>query len=73
MRYISLDVETANNKHHDICSIGIILVENKKIIKKYYTLINPENVFSNTDIHGIKQEDVDGNQLLKNFGKIIKI
>lgn len=29
MRYLSLDVETANTDH-DICSIGVILVENKK-------------------------------------------
>lgn len=72
MKYLSLDVETANTDH-DICSIGIILVENKKIIKKYYTLINPESNIINTDIHGIKQENVDGKPILKNFGKIIKI
>ena len=69
MRYLSLDIETANNKHHDICSIGVVLVENKKIIEKHYTLINPENVFSedNTKIHGIKQEDVDGKPTFEEF------
>lgn len=70
MKYLSLDVETANNEHHDICSIGVILVENKKIIEKHYTLINPESYFSeyNTNnIHGIKQEDVDGEPTFEEF------
>ncbi len=68
IKYLSLNAETANDDE-SISSIGIILVENKKIIKKHYTLINPESDFSNTDIHGIKQEDVDGKPTFEEFWK----
>lgn len=60
MKYIALDVETANADYSSICQIGIAEFENGKVINKWNTLINPECYFDpfNVSIHGIKESDV---------------
>ncbi|WP_206912068.1 DNA polymerase III subunit epsilon [Enterococcus sp. DIV0840] len=53
--FIALDVETANDNRHSICSIGLVKFENGLITNEFYSLINPEEKFDsfNTNIHGI--------------------
>ena len=42
MNYTVFDVETANARRDSICSIGIVRVEDDKIVYKDSILINPE-------------------------------
>ncbi len=60
MKYLALDVETANADYSSICQIGIAEFENGKVIDKWSSLINPESYFDpfNISIHGIKESDV---------------
>ncbi|MBT6765326.1 MAG: 3'-5' exonuclease [Candidatus Cloacimonetes bacterium] len=60
MKYLALDVETANANYSSICQIGIATFENGEIIDKWKTLVNPETFFDdfNVFIHGIKEIDV---------------
>ena len=58
--YTVFDVVTANSSTASICSIGIVKVENNKIVFKNEYLINPEAEFSpiNVRIHNITPEMV---------------
>lgn len=58
--YIVLDLETPNCRANSVCSIGIVIVKDNKIIDKKYSLINPEDSFDNQNIniHGISRSDV---------------
>lgn len=60
MKYFCLDFETANSRAGDICSVGIICVENEEIQHTFYSLVNPETDFDPfcTYIHGITENDV---------------
>ncbi|ASK60954.1 hypothetical protein CFK37_01375 [Virgibacillus phasianinus] len=60
MNFISIDFETANEKRHSPCAIGIVVANESGIIDEYYSLINPLMDFSsfNIRVHGITQEDV---------------
>ena len=39
--FAALDFETANQYRSSICSIGLVFVENNKIVDTYYQLIKP--------------------------------
>lgn len=58
--YTVFDVETANSSRASICSIGIVKVENNKIVFENEYLINPETNFSriNISFHHITPESV---------------
>jgi DNA polymerase-3 subunit epsilon len=61
MKYTAIDFETANKEYHSACSIGLVRVEDHKIIKKDYHLIRtPDSYFNhrNIQIHGLTWEDV---------------
>ncbi len=49
-RYIAFDVETPNHRNHRISSIGVAVIENRRIVRKFYTLINPEQEFDTFNI-----------------------
>lgn len=55
MRFVTIDVETANANMASICSIGIAVYENGDLIDEWYSLINPKMRFDemNMCIHGI--------------------
>ena len=56
--FIGIDFETAT-RHH-ICSVGIVTVENGKIIDEYQALIQPPNNeydWRNSKTHGITKKD----------------
>lgn len=57
---ISIDFETANEKRFSPCAIGIVVANGEEIVDEFYSLINPQMVFSsfNIDIHGITPRDV---------------
>lgn len=61
MNFVSIDFETANEKRHSPCAIGIVVANEHEIIDEYYSLINPLVEFRsmNTYIHGITERDVE--------------
>ncbi len=62
MRYVALDIETANRERSSICSIGMVKFDEGQIVDEFYSLIDPESYFSysNIEIHGITEADVAG-------------
>ncbi len=60
MNFVSIDFETANEKRHSPCAVGLVVANEHKIIDEFYSLINPMMSFSgfNIGIHGITENDV---------------
>ncbi|MEA3320956.1 MAG: exonuclease domain-containing protein [Bacillota bacterium] len=58
--FIAFDFETANSSRHSICSVGMVIVKEGKIVDSIYQLINPEEEFDgfNISIHHITPHDV---------------
>lgn len=59
-RFAAIDFETANGKRSSICSIGIAIVEDNKVIDSIYTLVRPfPNYYCqwNTAVHGLTMQD----------------
>ena len=55
-----IDLETANADRASICQIGVVHVQDGKIIGQWQTLINPEDWFDEfyVGIHGIDEDSV---------------
>lgn len=72
--YISVDIENPNARGNSICSIGIIVVKNKKVVEQKYSLINPEDRFdiNNSNITGLNYSDVKDAPTFKEYWKSIK-
>jgi DNA polymerase-3 subunit epsilon len=62
VRFVALDVETANPDMSSICQIGIVHFEDGKAVDSWSTLIDPKDYFDgmNVSIHGIDEDDVRG-------------
>lgn len=62
MRFVSVDVETANEDLGSICQVGIVTFESGKIVDTWQSLVDPQDYFSpmNVSIHGISESDVRG-------------
>ena len=62
MRFVALDVETANPDMSSICQIGIVHFENGQVVDSWSSLVNPNDYFDdmNVSIHGIDARDVLG-------------
>lgn len=60
MNFVSMDFETANGHRTSACSLALVLVRENQIVDSFYTLINPQERFSdrNIAIHHIYPEDV---------------
>lgn len=59
-RFAAIDFETANGKRSSICSIGIAIIEDNKVIDSIYTLVRPyPNFYTRftTAVHGITMQD----------------
>ncbi|WP_313770642.1 3'-5' exonuclease [Bacillus sp. S/N-304-OC-R1] len=72
--FIAFDFETANRFRHSICSVGMVFVENGRIVDSIYELINPEEEFDafNIRIHGITDRDVQNAMTFDHFYQKIK-
>lgn len=56
MNFIAIDFETANSSRSSICSMGVAIVENGKLVESEHFLIKPTPNyydFFNSDLHGI--------------------
>ncbi len=59
-KFLAIDFETADNGRDSACAVGLVRVEDEKIVRKEYRLIRPprpEMLF--TYIHGITWEEVE--------------
>ena len=60
--FVAIDFETANYKRTSACAIGLVVVENRKVVETFSTLIKPEPFWflpDFTEIHGITAKDVE--------------
>lgn len=60
--FAAIDFETANGRRSSVCSVGIVIVRNGKIVEKFYSLIRPNpNYYTywTTEIHGLTRIDTD--------------
>ncbi|UZW54061.1 exonuclease domain-containing protein [Sphingobium sp. JS3065] len=62
MRFVAIDVETANAKYSSICQLGMVRFEHGKEVAAESIYIDPCTHFSpiNTRIHGISEKHVSG-------------
>ncbi|MEK5393298.1 3'-5' exonuclease [Margalitia sp. FSL K6-0131] len=72
--FIAFDFETANRNRHSICSVGMVFVEDGKIVDSVYSLVDPEESFDygNIQVHGIQAYDVEGAPTFDAFYESIK-
>ena len=60
--FIAIDFETANHHSCSVCSVGIVMVRNGRIVDSYYSLIQPEPNYYNyfcQRTHGLGHSDTD--------------
>ena len=62
MKFVALDVETANADLSSICQVGIARFNNGNVEDEWVTLIDPQSHFDmmNVSVHGIEESDVVG-------------
>ncbi|AEI94246.1 exonuclease domain-containing protein [Roseobacter litoralis] len=62
MKFVAIDVETANANMASICSVGVAVFENGELAQEWYSLIDPRDYFDgmNVSIHGIDETQVVG-------------
>lgn len=68
--FAAIDFETANGRRSSVCSVGIVIVREGKIVDKFYSLIRPRPNFYTpwtTAIHGLDHYDTDYEE---NFPKV---
>lgn len=64
MRFVAVDVETANPNMSSICQIGLVHFEGGREIRCESVLVDPQTWFDpmNVDIHGIDEDTVHGSK-----------
>jgi DNA polymerase-3 subunit epsilon len=62
MRFVAIDVESANPDMGSICQIGIAKFVDGQLVGEWSTLVDPEDYFDavNVSIHGIEPHMVRG-------------
>ena len=61
--FAAIDFETANFRRESVCSVGLVLVEEGKVVGSYYHLIQPTpNYFEErcVTVHGLTTADTNG-------------
>lgn len=75
MNFTALDFETANWYRRSACSIGMVRVEDGKVIDEYYALIRPEPFWFhpiNSNIHGLSEDQCRNERTFDMLWPIIK-
>ena len=68
--FAAIDFETANRYHSSVCSVGVVVVRNGKVVDKLYRLIKPTPNFYTywyTEVHGMTNAVTDN---AKNFPEV---
>ena len=58
--FAAIDFETANSLPTSVCSVGIVIVRDCKIVDTFYSLIKPEPEYYNfwcSQVHGLSLDD----------------
>jgi DNA polymerase-3 subunit epsilon len=60
VKFVAIDVETANPRLASVCQIGAATFEDRRLTEIWNTLINPDDYFDamNVAVHGIEEADV---------------
>ena len=75
MNFIAIDFETANSNRSSICSVGIAIVENGKLLGTEHIYVKPTpNYYDsfNTCLHGICDSDTKNEKTFKQQWKDLK-
>lgn len=74
MKFVAVDVETANADMASICSIGVAAFEHGALVSEWYSLVDPNDYFDfiNVSIHGIDAEDIIGAPRFEQLSKEIE-
>lgn len=75
MRFLALDVETANADSASICQVGIAAFEKGEVVDRWVSLVDPEGYFDpfHVGIHGIGAKDVWGAPTFRElYGEILE-
>ncbi len=62
MNFVAIDFETATFSRSSACAVGIVTVENGRVIDRYYSLIKPPKNFyywQSVKVHGIQAKDTE--------------
>ena len=60
--FAAIDFETANEQPSSVCSVGVVIVREGRIINSFYSLIHPEPEYYQwfcRRVHGIRPEDTE--------------
>ena len=61
--FAAIDFETANEQPSSVCSVGVVVVREGKIVDTFYSLIHPEPEYYQwfcQRVHGLCEEHTDG-------------
>ena len=74
MRFVAIDVETANADMGSICQIGLARFVDGELAEEWGTLVDPEDSFDavNVSIHGIDRQMVKGQPTLSGIADRIR-
>ena len=67
--FCAIDFETANEQPSSVCSGGIVIVRDDKIVDSFYSLIHPEPEYYQwfcQQVHGLCEEDTDNAPVFPN-------
>lgn len=73
--FAAIDFETANTEPTSVCSVGIAIVKNSKIVDSFYSLIKPEPEYYSfwcSQVHGLTSEDTADAQVFPEVWKQIE-
>ncbi|MDR2928817.1 MAG: 3'-5' exonuclease [Cytophagaceae bacterium] len=72
--FAAIDFETANHHPSSVCSVGVVIVLNGKIVDKMYHLIRPEPEwysYWNTQVHGLTAADTENEKVFSHVWTLI--
>ncbi|MBI3126386.1 MAG: 3'-5' exoribonuclease [Candidatus Tectomicrobia bacterium] len=74
MKFIAVDVETANADMASICAIGAAAFEDGQLSSEWYSLVDPDDYFDpvNVSIHGIDERMVAGSPTYRDAASTIE-
>lgn len=72
--FVAIDFETANSFRSSICSIGLVVVLDKVIVEKFYSLVKPiPNEYNKycINVHGITEKDTEDAPISQKYGLML--
>lgn len=73
--FAAIDFETANEQLSSVCSVGVVVVRDGKMVDRFYSLIQPEPnyyCYGNSQIHGLTADDTDKAPVFSDVWKLIE-